>query len=285
MYYLATFLRTLIFSVLLTGCKEASEATTTNTAAEPTRVESRPENTAANSFGATADTMLLRRISSQVLGYDLQYWVQLPAQYQAGHPYPTLYVTDGWWYKEDGGLPEIARELMQQKQIQDIILVYVDAYDPDNQANNRRNSQFLCKPNYVQFYKEELVPAVDGEFSTETSPSQRAMLGVSFGGLNSMYFGIHAYDTFGKIGIQSPAPHPCPDIYADYENNERLPIDIFLSTGTVNDKAKATRRLKRILEDKAYDFAYEEVPFGHTWANWTPLLDDVLLRFFGNTEH
>ena len=78
--------------------------------------------------------------------------------------------------------------------------------------------------------------------------------------LNSMYFGIHANDVFGKIGIQSPAPHPCPDIYNDYADTEKLPIDIFLSTGTVKDKKKATRKLKKILEEKGYEFEYKEVP-------------------------
>ena len=96
-----------------------------------------------------------------------------------------------------------------------------------------------------------------------------------------MYFGIHAHDVFGKIGIQSPAPHPCPEIYAEYSSRDKLAIDIFLSTGTVNDKARDTRKFKGILEDKGYDFAYHEVPEGHNWKNWAPLLDDVLLHFYG----
>lgn len=70
------------------------------------------------------DTTVLRRISSNVLGYDLQYWVELSADYQMGTAYPTLYIMDGWWYKEDGGWPGIAKELMAEDQIQDIILVY-----------------------------------------------------------------------------------------------------------------------------------------------------------------
>lgn len=282
MNYLSTILFILVTIPVFLGCTETTASNTGGTAATATTSE--PSANEVSSTQAKEDEMILKRITSRVLGYDLQYWVQLPVNYDEGNSYPTLYITDGWWYKEDGGLPEIARGLMQAQQIEDVILVYVDAYDPDDQNNNRRNSQFLCKPKYVQFYKDELVPAVDQAFSTDDSQETRGMLGVSFGGLNSMYFGLHAHDTFGKIGIQSPAPHPCPDIYADYENSDRLPIDIYLSTGTVNDKAKATRRLKGILEDKGYKFAYEEVPFGHTWANWTPLLDDVLLHFYGTSN-
>ena len=146
---------------------------------------------------------------------------------------------------------------------------------------NRRNKQFLCNPDYVKFYREELIPEIDQRYSTNATQPSRGMLGLSFGGLNSMYFGIHAHDVFGKIGIQSPAPHPCPGIYEDYKNQPKLPIDIYLSTGTVKDKERATRKLKKILDDKGYDFEYQEVAEGHNWRNWKPLLDDVLLRFYG----
>ena len=37
----------------------------------------------------------LHRISSKILGYDLQYWVHLPEGYQTDAKYPTFYITDG----------------------------------------------------------------------------------------------------------------------------------------------------------------------------------------------
>lgn len=221
------------------------------------------------------------RIKSKILGYDLQYWVHLPKGYQEGQSYPTIYVTDGFWYKNQGELLQITDRLIKKEKIEPIIAILVDAISPDNRNDNRREYQFLCNPKYVDFYRDELIPHIDKNYATDTSRVKRAMLGLSFGGLNSMYFGLMANDVFGKLGIQSPAPHPCPDIYEAYRNSPRLPIDIYLSTGTVNDKEVATRKLKGILEEKGYDFAYQEVPEGHNWANWKPLLDDVLLRFYG----
>lgn len=223
----------------------------------------------------------LLQIKSKVLGYNLQYWVHLPKGYEEEQSYPTIYVTDGIWYKNQGELLKITDRLIKKGKITPIITVLVDAISPDNRNDNRREYQFLCNPQYVDFYRDELIPHIDNTYSTDTSQASRAMLGLSFGGLNSMYFGLLANDIFGKIGIQSPAPHPCPDIYEAYRSSPKLPIDIYLSTGTVNDKEAATRKLKGILEEKGYDFAYQEVAEGHTWANWKPLLDDVLLRFYG----
>jgi enterochelin esterase-like enzyme len=218
-------------------------------------------------------------IKSDILGYSIRYWVHVPAGDQQN--LPVLYVTDGKWYKDSGGLVEVSQSLIRNNKIQPHIIVMVDAFDPEQSAMNRRNSQFLCNPDYVNFYRNELLPAIDEQYATIKSREGRAILGLSFGGLNSMYFALQANDIFGKIGIQSPAPHPCPDIYTDFEQHDKLPLEIFLSTGTVNDKARATRRLKSILDSKGYAFKYVEVAEGHNWRNWGPLLDDVLIYFYG----
>jgi len=261
----------ILFSILLLEMLILISCTGTKTSTENKEVQKNN-----SPYGITK-----HRITSKVLDYDLQYWVQLPEGYNQDMSYPSLYVTDGVWYKVDGRLPTVAAQLMEEEKISNLIIVYVDAIHPDLRDFNRRNGQFLCNPKYVEFYRQELIPEIDKRYATDQNRETRGILGLSFGGLNSMYFGIHANDLFGKIGIQSPAPHPCPAIYDEYINQPVLPIDIFLSTGTVNDKEISTRRLKKILEDKGYDFGYVEVAEGHNWANWAPLLDDVLLRFYG----
>ena len=219
-----------------------------------------------------------RIIKSEVLGYNLKYWVYVPDG--ADGPMQVLYVTDGNGYKKNG-LVEASKSLVKQGKIDPHIIVMVSAVDPDNPSRNRRNSQFLCNQDYVRFYKEELIPEIDGRYKTIRDQKGRGILGLSFGGLNAMYFAIQANDTFRNIGIQSPAPHPCPSIYDDFRNSPKLPINIFLSTGTVNDKATATRRFKKVLEDKGYEFTYLEVAEGHNWRNWRPMLGDILLSFYG----
>lgn len=216
-------------------------------------------------------------IKSKHLGYNVRYWVYVPKN--VTEKMPVLYVTDGRGYKANG-LIRISASLVKENEIIPHIIVMVDAIDPDDQSINHRNSQFLCNADYLNFYKEELIPTVTQHYNTLDTREQRGILGLSFGGLNAMYFGLHGSDTFGKIGIQSPAPHPCPSIYSDYENSDQLPIDIFLSTGTQQDKATESRKFKHILEAGGYEFKYIEVSEGHNWNNWQPLLDDILLYFY-----
>lgn len=265
-----------LFALILLGCNRPS-AELKQEAKGETTVQALPVQVPS---GLVKSRTEKGRISSKTLGYDLQYWVHLPKGYQEGKHYPTLYVTDGFWYKEQGGLLKISDRLLKKEKIEPIIIVLVDAIGPDNRNDNRRELEFLCNPKYLDFYREELIPKVDQDFSTDTSQENRGILGLSFGGLNSMYFGLYGSDLFGKVGIQSPAPHPCPDIYQAYADSPTLPINIYLSTGTVNDTAPAARKLKEILEKKGYKIAYQEVAEGHNWANWKPLLDDVLLHFY-----
>ena len=219
-------------------------------------------------------------IESDVLGYSLRYWVHVPNGYDES-PLPVLYVTDGDGYMGSGDMATTSWKLIDENKVSPHIIVFVSPIDPSNTSINRRNSQFLCNPEYLKFYKQELIPRVDQDYNTIGSRDGRGILGLSFGGLNAMYFALYGSDTFQKIGIQSPAPHPCPTIYNDFEKAGRLPLDIFLSTGTVNDKARDTRRFKSVLEHNGYNFKYIEVSEGHNWKNWKPLLDDVLIYFYG----
>ncbi len=219
-------------------------------------------------------------IKSKLLGYELKYWVHVPEGYESDK-LPVLYVTDGDGYKNSGDLLALSQKMINKGQVNPHIIVLVSAVDPNNSSRNRRNSQFLCNPDYLEFYKKELIPQVEKDYQADDSKDRRGILGLSFGGLNAMYFALNGSDTFRKIGIQSPAPHPCPTIYADFSKAPRLPIDIFLSTGTVNDKSTDTRRFKSVLDKNGYDFKYVEVAEGHNWKNWKPLLDDILIYFYG----
>lgn len=221
-----------------------------------------------------------QRIESSALGYALQYRVYTPAGTENLQNLPTLYVTDGQWYIKNGHMVKTLNREIEKGRITPIIVVFVDNRDPDNLRNNRRNSQFFCNTDYAKFYALDLVPAITDQYPVSLKREERVILGVSFGGLNSACFGLTLHPLFGGVGIQSPALHPVPHIVSLYESEEKRPIKIYFSIGTKNDNTAAGRRFKDVLENKGYDMLYKEVPYGHTWRNWRPLLDDVLVYFF-----
>lgn len=229
--------------------------------------------------GALSDDQI---ITSEILGYDLQYRVYTPPNYGEQSDLPVIYLTDGQWYLQNGKMHEEIDRLIVEGEIKPIVAVFVDNRDPHNLKDNRRNKQFLGYDNYLDFYREELVPLIEKEYEVSDQQVNRGIMGLSFGGLNATYFGAKGSDVFHMLGIQSPALHPVPEIYSFYEMRTQLPVKIFLSTGSSNDTEVHARRLKESLELKKYEFKYIEVDEGHNWKNWKPLLDDALIYFFGS---
>ena len=104
---------------------------------------------------------------------------------------------------------------------------------------------------------------------------------MSLGELNAACFGLMASNKFAGNGMQSPAnADHLKVLNRHYKDAQSQPLNFFISVGTKNDNKAAARKFHRTLEKKAYDINYIEVPFGHEWANWQPLIDDMLLTFF-----
>ena len=229
-----------------------------------------------------ADGMLTpeMRITSDILGYDVQYRVYLPENYESSEALPVLYVTDGQGYIRHGKVPQVLDRLIATGRMEPVITVFVDPQDPDDPGTNRRNEQFFCNPEYLRFYTEEFIPAIELSYPVGTTREKRSILGVSFGGLNAACFGLLGYDTFSAIGMHSPANHPVPKLLSAYEEMPTLPLRIFLSTGEPDDNTRANRKFRNVLRGKGYDLKYVEVHKGHNWDNWRSLIDDVLLYFY-----
>lgn len=221
------------------------------------------------------------RFDSKSLGYPLQYRVYLPETASEDAGLPTIYITDGQWYIAQGQMVEILDREIAEGNIEPVVAVFVDSRNPDDLSENRRTEQFICNPAYVSFYLNELVPTITANFPVSNLREDRVIAGLSFGGLNAACFGLLASNVFGGIGMQSPANgYYLPVMIKQYKAKEPDDLKIFLSVGKKKDNEVDVRRLRRTLKKKGYDITYIEVPFGHEWANWRPLIDDMLVTFF-----
>jgi enterochelin esterase-like enzyme len=221
------------------------------------------------------------RIFSDSLGYDLQYRVYEPEGIRRNSELSSLYITDGQWYISRGELPAPLDREIAAGNIEPVLVVFVDSRNSDNLQQNRRNQQFFCNPVYIDFFTEELLPAVDKGYPTSAVREDRVILGLSFGSRNSACFGLMAHDSFAGIAMQSLANTEMVDkLRFQYMAQEKLPLKFFMSVGTVNDNTQAGRQFMETLKFQEYDLTYREVNEGHDWDNWGPLLDDVLHTFF-----
>jgi enterochelin esterase-like enzyme len=171
--------------------------------------------------------------------------------------------------------------LIAEGLIEPVIMVFIDPRDPEDSTINRREREFLNNPLYGDFLAAELVPLIDELYDTNPTPEARVMLGVSFGGVNAAYVGLNHSDVFGRLAINSPTFSVRPVIFTQFQENDRLPLDIFMTTGCPWDTCGDAQRMRDILEEKEYPLHYIEVHEGHSWGNWPALLDDMLIYFFG----
>lgn len=124
-------------------------------------------------------------------------------------------------------------------------------------------------------------PEVEKDYPVVADRDGRTIMGLSFGGTNAACFGLLGYEVFSGIAMQSPANHPLPYLLPAYQEMPTSPLKIFLSTGVPDDNTQDNRRFRDVLQEKGYDMKYVEVRQGHNWDNWGPLLDDVLIYFYG----
>lgn len=225
------------------------------------------------------------RIESKHLGYALQYRVFVPDNLSPSQQLPSIYFTDGQWHLARGGMTDVIETQLKAQKMAPVVAIFVDNRNPDDLSENRRNQQFMCNQQYVNFFTTELIPAIEAQFPVLQNREQRVISGISFGGLNAACFGLMAYPSFANIAMQSPANSEHLKLITDlYRKNDVAPVKMFFSTGTKKDNTKAARKFYRTLKKKGYEINYIEVPFGHTWENWQPLMDDLLLTFFATNS-
>jgi len=223
------------------------------------------------------------KISSSYLNYDLQYKVYTPFNYESLDKLPVVYVTDGHEYANNdmGSMIIVLDNLIHLGLIQPIIAVFIDPRNPNNLSQNRREDEYTCNDLYASFVADELVPFMDANYKTNPYPYARGILGTSYGGNNSGYFASTRSDKFGLIMAHSPAFFD--QTIDNFKNSEKLPVNIFLTTGMIYDTYEPTLKLRNVLDEKEYEYQYIEVNEGHSWGNWRALLDDMLIHFFSET--
>ena len=223
-------------------------------------------------------------LRSNAMHYEINYQVYVPENYEKLDNLPSLYVTDGHEYSrlELGNMISILDNLVADKKIEPLLVIFVDPRNPDDHNENRRMSEYVLNKAFVEFFTDELIPEIDSKFKTSGDAANRGILGTSLGGLNSAYFHATANNYFKRIGINSPAFSYKEEIFDIYDTLQAIPSNIIITTGTMYDTQPSALRMKGIMERKGYPLLYIEVNQGHSWGNWEELLDDVLVHLYGN---
>ena len=222
------------------------------------------------------------------------YWVYVPAQYDAATPACVMVFQDGAGYvKADGGwrVPVVFDNLIHKKEMPVTIGIFVNpgvAPAPSEAALPRFNRSVeydSVTDRYARFLLDEIIPEVGRTYNLRTDGNSRAIAGASSGAIAAFAAAWNRPDAFTRIfstigtyvGLRGGNDFPTL-----IRKTERKPVRVFLQDGS-NDLDNvhgswplANQTLAKSLAFAGYDYRFEYGNGFHSHRHGRAILPDTL---------
>jgi enterochelin esterase-like enzyme len=234
-------------------------------------------------------------LTSPIIGDSFPYRVYLPPDYLSSpqRRYPVLYMLHGAGgnYTEwsDSFLPEQLDRLIVARQVEPMIVVMPDDGESTYYANWDNG------PRWGDYISEDVVNTIDQRYRTLTSPSERAIGGLSMGGLGALNLAFQHPDVFGVVGSHSPSVRLAPDpalwflTGQNFWDNDPVwlaehatgldSLKIWLDVGTDDVWLPNIEAVHSTLVSESLHVEYHEFPGPHEAEYWIEHVPDYL-RFY-----
>jgi enterochelin esterase-like enzyme len=225
-------------------------------------------------------------------GVARDYWVYVPAQYEATKPAALMVFQDGASYlREEVNVPMVFDNLIARGDMPVTIAVLVMPGDkgpgqPINGGDNNRSFEYdSLGDQYVRYLLEELLPIVGRDYAISADPALRAICGMSSGGICAFTAAWERPDSFGKVLSHCGSfanirgGHNYPSMV---RRSEKKPIRTFLTTGKgdlnniFGHWPIANEDMAAALAFKGYDYRFEVGQGGHTLKHGGAILPQSL---------
>ena len=250
-----------------------------------------------------------RGFESRTLGNRRDVLVYLPIGYRrfVRRRYPVLYLQDGQNIFDaatafggvEWNVDETAQRLIRKRLIEPLIIVAVantgtdriHEYTPTRAkavAGIQRNarSRGLARK-YGKFLAAELKTFIDQTYRTKPEAEFTGLGGSSLGGLLTMAVGLWYPEVFSRLAVMSPSVWWDQQVIVRMVDSleEKLPLRIWLDTGTHEPGWEETRALRDMLVEKGWhlydDLQYTETEgAGHNESAWSARVDPMLRYLF-----
>ena len=224
-----------------------------------------------------------------------QYWVYVPAQYDAAKPAAVMVFQDGHAYVSADGnhrVPVVFDNLIHKREMPVTIGIFVNPGHagtevPANawQASNRSYEYDSLSEQYARFLVEEILPEVAKKYALTSDPELRAVAGASSGGICAFTAAWERPDCFRKVLSQIGSftnirgGHVYPALV---RKSSKRPIRVFLQDGSGDldnvhgNWPLANQEMAAALKFRDYDYKFEFGDGGHTGKHGGAILPDTL---------
>ena len=210
------------------------------------------------------------------------YFVYTPPGYdgKAKQPYPVLYLLHGWSDSESGwsvvGRANLILDnLLAAGKIKPMVVVMPLGYGDlaflrthdvwEDPAAIDHNTDL-----FTQALLTEVLPRVESEYRVSKDRNDRAIAGLSMGGLESLEVGLTHTGQFAWIGGFSSAVHNLEytKVLASLDPGTANLRLLWIACGTEDNLIRPNRKLVDFLKTKNMPVTQIETPGLHTWLVW-----------------
>jgi enterochelin esterase family protein len=230
------------------------------------------------------------------------YWVYVPAQYDAKKPACVMVFQDGDNYQKANGqfrVPIVFDNLIHKKEMPVTIGIFINpgtippAEGTQGKARPNRSFEYdTLSDQYARFLEQEILPEVAKSYNLRTDAAGRAIGGISSGGICAFTVAWQRPDLFSKVlsHVGSFTNIRGGDVYPGLiRKTEKKPIRVFLQDGSNDlDNAAGNWYLSNLqmaaaLKFKNYDYKTAWGDGGHTGKHGGSILPESLRWLWRDT--
>lgn len=221
----------------------------------------------------------MKRYYSAVTNSWRRFFVYTPAGYDedASAKYPVLYLLHGGGEDERGWSAQGKTDLIMDNLIaggkaRKMLVVMMDG----NFSASAFGEDFL--KTFETELKQSVIPLVEKSYRVNASPQNRALAGLSMGGLQTLYAGIKNNNLFSCLGVFSsgwlPNQKNISDAQYDYMKSNASTVNnnlkhFWIAMGGKEDIAyNNCQTMLSKFKELGIKYSYSEYPGGHTWPVW-----------------
>ncbi|QHT71694.1 esterase [Rhodocytophaga rosea] len=218
---------------------------------------------------------------SKSTGTSRRAFVYTPPSYEKdkSKKYPVLYLQHGWGEDEtawsnQGRANLIMDNLIAEGKIKPFIIVMT--YGMTNEVKWGRIRDFSIDP-FQTVLTQELIPYVDANFRTLANRDNRAMAGLSMGGMETRMITLNKPDIFGYYGLLSGGVYAPEDL-----KDKAKPKLVFLSCGS-KERPDGVKKAAADLKAAGYNsVSYISENTAHEFQTWRRSLHQLAPLLFKN---
>jgi enterochelin esterase family protein len=226
-------------------------------------------------------------------GTQRDYWVYAPRQYDPDEPAAVMVFQDGGDYIDENRsfrVPVVLDNLIHKKEVPVTVGIFINPgvfpASADRKRESNRSFEYdTLSPQYAAFLETEMLPEVAKRYRLTDQPEERAICGISSGGICAWTAAWERPDLFRKVlshvgsytNIRGGHVYP-----ALIRKTERKPIRVFLQGGSGDlDNAHgnwplANQQMAAALRFAGYDYRFEFGDGGHNGKHGGAILPDSL---------